>query len=112
MAGAVLGRKLQGNPGLKSGGMVTQPYRQKTLEEMRNQISFARPHPKDNTILISQTLRMISSRFGVEEANRAIVDFDLERLGWEQQAGEESEKMKPISPRDLMDPITRVLSED
>ena len=31
--------------------------------------------------------------------------------GWSQQVGEEDTKIERVSPRDLMDPITRVQSE-
>jgi len=34
--------------------------------------------------LISLTLRMIAEDYGTEQANKAIVDFELEKLGWTQ----------------------------
>jgi hypothetical protein len=57
---------------------------------------------------IAFSLRMISSRFGVDEANTAIRDFKLEPLGWKQQVGEEPAFIPPPIEQD---PLDRVLNE-
>jgi len=91
---------------------VNKPYRQKTLQELREEIATARPHvfakgaphAIDN---VARALRMISSRFGVAEANRAIVEFELDKLGWRPQQEEEPE----VHIEQYEDPLDRVLRE-
>lgn len=56
-----------------------------TLEELRDQIceqaEFVGSRGYAHNI-IALCLRMIEDRFGRAEANRAIVDFGLDKLGW------------------------------
>lgn len=94
---------------------MNHPYRQKTLEELRADIVSARPnvgkkgapHAIDN---VARALRAISARHGVAEANRAIVEFDLDHLGWRPQSGEEP-KTPAVNPVDLVDPLDRIERE-
>jgi len=57
----------------------------KTLEDWRatikKEVRFVGKKPFSHNI-INLTLSAINSQFGKEEANRAVVDFGLERLGW------------------------------
>lgn len=60
---------------------------------------------------IAQALRMLSGKYGVDEANKAIRDFGLTKFGWEEQFGEEPEA-PGVDPRDLIDPLDRIERED
>ena len=55
------------------------------LEEMKNKLEREAPNvdikPYSHNI-ITLTLNMIKDNYGVEEANRAIREFDLDELGW------------------------------
>ena len=57
----------------------------KTLEELRERIDDEVPYvdvkPFSHNI-ISLTLQMIDKQYGKKEANKAIGDFGLEKLGW------------------------------
>lgn len=60
----------------------------KTLEQLRNDIeresAWVGLKPYSHNI-VSLCLSMISQRHGIEEANKAIEDFDLESLGWHKE---------------------------
>ncbi len=62
----------------------------KTLAEWRETIvaekSYVDKKPYSHNI-ISLSLNAISKNFGREEANKAIKDFGLTRLGWKQEKG-------------------------
>lgn len=97
---------------------MSKAYAQRTLEELRAAIATAAPHVGkkgaphaiDN---VAQALRMISARHGVDEANKAIRDFNLTKLGWEEQEGEEADVNEPVqlAPIDMVDPLVRVNRE-
>ena len=59
-----------------------------TLEDLRKEIK-KEAHYVDvksySHNIISIALQSIDRQFGTEEANRAVRDFKLERLGWSQQ---------------------------
>ena len=60
----------------------------KSLEEWRqdieNEVGFVDIKPYSHNI-ISICLRAISKNYGKKEANKAINDFKLEKLGWKKQ---------------------------
>ncbi|MHC4297957.1 MAG: hypothetical protein ACYS7Y_11690 [Planctomycetota bacterium] len=59
-----------------------------TLDEWREEIKKNVPYVDRKThshTIITISLGAIERLFGKEEANKAVVDFKLERLGWEQQ---------------------------
>lgn len=66
--------------------------------------------PYSNNV-IAFSLRAISARYGVDEANRAIHDMKLEPLGWSPQSGEEPYIVPRVNPRDLVDPLDRIERE-
>ena len=84
-----------------------------TLKEYRDRIKKESPNvgklPYSHNI-IAFSLRDISRHFGVAEANKAIRDFKLDRLGWIEQIGEEPDPTIP-SGKDLIDPLDRVMRE-
>jgi len=89
---------------------MKREYHEKTLEELRDVIDKANFNGRDKVMEIVYALRMISERHGVDEANRAIRDFGLLRLGYREQVGEEP--VGPaVNPRDLIDPLDRVERE-
>ena len=60
----------------------------KTLTELREHISREAPFvdrkPYSHNI-ISLTLLQISKQFGKEEANKCVIDFGLDKLGWNKE---------------------------
>ena len=60
----------------------------KTLRELRasikKEVKYVDKKPYSHNI-ISLTLGIIAEEFGKAEANKAIVDFKLEKRGWSQQ---------------------------
>ena len=58
------------------------------LEELREEIKaekrFVDKKPYSHNI-INMALRIIADKFGKEEANKAVRDFGLEKLGWSQE---------------------------
>lgn len=63
--------------------MAKKPH--KTLQQYRGDIArqarYVDIKPYSHNI-ISLTLGMIAEHYGQEEANKAIIDFDLEEKGW------------------------------
>lgn len=59
-----------------------------TLEEWREEIGKNAPWVDRKSHahnLISLALSAISKHFGIEESNKAVDDFKLEKLGWSKQ---------------------------
>lgn len=88
----------------------------KTLEQLRAtiQVEIAPGHLRKefSSNVVAFSLRAISARFGVDEANRAIRDMKLGRFGWSEQSGEEPIITPRINSRDLIDPLQRIEMED
>lgn len=56
-----------------------------TLKELRREIGYESQwvdRKEHSAKLITLSLRMIDQYYGVDEANRAIDDYKLEKLGW------------------------------
>ncbi len=67
---------------------MTQVGRPLTLDEWREEIGRNAPYvdrKSHSHNIISLCLKGIDRNFGTEEANKAVRDFKLERLGWTQQ---------------------------
>lgn len=63
-----------------------------TLEDMRDAICAERAHVDKRQFshnIVSNILSMIANKFGQDEANRAVRDLKLKRLGWNEIKSEE-----------------------
>ena len=91
---------------------MKREYKKATITDLRNRIVDAMRGPagEERVNTVARALRLLSSNYGVDEANKAIEDFRLTKFGWEQQVGEEPEA-PAVNPMDLIDPLDRVERE-
>jgi len=63
--------------------MVKTKTLQEWRQEIKREVRFVGIKPYSHNI-INISLEAIASKFGRDEANKAIQDFGLEKLGWKQ----------------------------
>ena len=63
--------------------MIKTKTLQEWRQEIKREVPFVGVKPYSHNI-INISLQAIAERFGREEANKAIRDFHLEKLGWKE----------------------------